>query len=275
MISSAPSRVLYVVRAYAVTLIGIWALAIVAAPNSAEARPLEPSQRSLSSTPVLHSPVLNSDEPATTRLIIRLDQLERQVTELTGRIELLEAELANQKAIQAQKQLDEETKRAHQDLADHPQASSTSDPAEQDKTTIAPQTAPEMEETADFLFKAAQQELTRGDYGNAETKLTSLLLRFPEDPQAVEARWLLGEVLFVQSAWGPAVEAYLAYLKAAPQGQRASEAFIRLAGAFGQLGNEKMRCQALAQYQRQTTKPDATLKARADAEIARKPCPAT
>jgi TolA-binding protein len=94
-------------------------------------------------------------------------------------------------------------------------------------------------------------------------------------PEGIEGRWLLGETRFVQSAWGPAAEAYLSYLEAAPQGGRASESLVRLAGAFGQLGNAKLRCSALDEFKRRTPNPDPTLKARADAEVARSPCPTT
>jgi TolA-binding protein len=217
-------------------------------------------------------------DPPSARLTTRMDLLDRQITELTGRIEMLEAELAAQKALQAQKLREEEALRASLALPAQTNVNATqapSDPAAQEEPAAEAQVAPEAAETGEQLFQAAQQGLARGDYGGAEAKLTRLLAQFPDGPEALEARWLLGEARFVQSAWGPAAEAYLAYLNAAPQGKRASEALIRLAGAFGQLGNEKMRCSALAQYQRQTTKPDATLKARADAEMARSPCPPT
>ena len=220
----------------------------------------------------------NPLEPATARLITRMDLLDRQITELTGRIEMLEAELAAQKALQAQKLREEEALRASQSLpaqTDVQVTQAPSDPAAQENPSAEPPAVPQVAETGEQLFQAAQQGLARGDYSGAETKLTQLLAQFPGGPETLEARWLLGEARFVQSAWGPAAEAYLAYLNAAPQGKRASEALIRLAGAFGQLGNEKMRCSALAQYQRQTTQPDATLKARADSEMARTPCPAT
>ena len=220
----------------------------------------------------------NPLEPASARLTTRMDLLDRQITELTGRIEVLEAELAAQKVLQAQKLREEEALRASlaQPAQTDVQATQApSDPAAQENPSAEVQIAPQVVETSEQLFQAAQQGLARGDYGGAETKLTQLLSQFPGSPETLEAHWLLGEARFVQSAWGPAAEAYLAYLNAAPQGTRASEALIRLAGAFGQLGNEKMRCSALAQFQRQTAKPDATLKARADAEMARTPCPAT
>jgi TolA-binding protein len=71
-----------------------------------------------------------------------------------------------------------------------------------------------------------------------------------------------------------AAAAYVDYLKVTPQGPRASEALIRLAGAFRQLGDNRQRCVALSEFKRRTPRPDATLKARADGEIARMPCPA-
>ncbi|MFM1976442.1 MAG: hypothetical protein RL145_1288 [Pseudomonadota bacterium] len=242
-----------------------------------------PAPKPSGPAPVVIPPV--SAEPISARLIIRLEQVERQAAELTGRIEVLEAELSQQRARHAQLMRELEAERANKvALAKADPATVESSGAEpsaaQALTNEMPAAAAASVEaapppSAEALFNAAQLALQRGDYLTAESNLNSLVTNFPAAPEGVEGRWLLGEARFVQSAWGPAAEAYLSYLDAAPQGRRASESLVRLAGAFGQMGNPKMRCQALAEFKRRTPSPDPTLKARADAEVARSPCPTT
>lgn len=253
----------------------VWAQARGANPPVPVAKPTSP-------TPVAVPPI--SAEPISARLIIRLEQVERQAAELTGRIEVLEAELAKQQAVHKQLVQELEAERANK-VAISENAARAAEVSTVESSPAAPHEAqalvgeappaPPPPPSPEALFNAAQLALQRGDYLTAETNLNVLVTNFPTAPEGIEGRWLLGEARYVQSAWGPAAEAYLSYLDAAPQGRRASESLVRLAGAFGQLGNAKMRCSALGEYRRRTPNPDATLKARADAEAARSPCPTT
>jgi TolA-binding protein len=260
-------------------------LMLTAEPAWAQARGANPpvsAPKKGGPAPVAVPPI--SAEPISARLIIRLEQVERQAAELTGRIEVLEALLAKQQASQDRLVQELEAERANKlavivsgARAAEMTTVESSPAAPQDAQALvgdeAPATAPPP--GAESLFTAAQLALQRGDYLTAESNLTNLVANFPTAPEGIEGRWLLGEARFVQSAWGPAAEAYLSYLDAAPQGRRASESLVRLAGAFGQLGNAKMRCSALVEFKRRTPNPDPTLKARADAEVARSPCPTT
>ena len=260
-------------------------LMLTAEPAWAQARGANPPVSAVKKsgpTPVAVPPI--SAEPISARLIIRLEQVERQAAELTGRIEVLEALLAKQQAGQDRLVQELEAERANKlavivsgSRAAEMTTVESSPAAPQDAQVLvgdeAPATAPPP--GAESLFTAAQLALQRGDYLTAESNLTNLVANFPTAPEGIEGRWLLGEARFVQSAWGPAAEAYLSYLDAAPQGRRASESLVRLAGAFGQMGNAKLRCSALVEFKRRTPNPDPTLKARADAEVARSPCPTT
>ncbi|WP_395777014.1 tol-pal system YbgF family protein [Aquidulcibacter sp.] len=260
-------------------------LMLTAEPAWAQARGANPpvtAPKKGGPTPVAVPPI--SAEPISARLIIRLEQVERQAAELTGRIEVLEALLAKQQASQDRLVQELEAERANQSavivsgsrVAEMTTVeSSPAAPADAQALVGDEVPAPAPPAGPDTLFTAAQLALQRGDYLTAESNLTNLVANFPTAPEGIEGRWLLGEARFVQSAWGPAAEAYLSYLDAAPQGRRASESLVRLAGAFGQLGNAKMRCSALVEFKRRTPNPDPTLKARADAEVARSPCPTT
>ncbi|MEN9873196.1 MAG: hypothetical protein RL186_93 [Pseudomonadota bacterium] len=229
------------------------------------------------------------EETLSARTQVRLDSLSRSLAEATGRIETLEGALAQQT---------EETKRLTQmvdtlgatlsqlkaggpapvtdtpeqalgPVVDGGRVELTSPSGDKSDLFTAP-TPPPL--SPDVWLTNAQTALQGGNYQGAEANLTQLIWLYPTSPQASEGRWLLGEARYVQAAWGSAAQAYVDYLKVSPQGPRASEALLRLAGVFRQLGDTNQRCLALAEFKRRTPKPDPTLKARADAEIARMSC---
>jgi TolA-binding protein len=227
--------------------------------------------------------IAQAPETLSARTQVRLDQLSRELIEAIGRVETLEADLAAQKAETARLATLVDTIKATPApaaAAEVAEASMTHTeaaalmaipPAGETSIFVAP--APPPISPAIFLTNA-RMALQTGNYPVAEANLTQLIWVHPVSPEASEGRWLLGEARFVQTAWGTAAQAYVDYLKAAPNGPRASEALIRLAGSFRQLGDNRQRCLALAEFKRRAPRPDATLKARADAEIAAAACPA-
>jgi TolA-binding protein len=234
-------------------------------------------------SPAAPLPIAQVPDTLSARTQVRLDQLTRQLSEATGRIEALEAATLAQKS--------ENTRLAGLvDAARAAQAPSASTPTAEASAMTSSQAAtlmatPQSNETGMFvaptpppippaiMLTNARTALQGGNYPVAEANLTQLIWVYPTSPEASEGRWLLGETRFVQSAWGTAAQAYVDYLKASPQGPRASEALLRLAGSFRQLGDNRQRCVALAEFKRRTPRPDPTLKARADSEIARMTCP--
>lgn len=222
------------------------------------------------------------------RTLVRLDQISRQLSEATGRIEALEAAMTAQKSeTERLVTLLDATRAAQSTQAATPapvvgDASALSNdqaaaimalPAVAEGEVFVAPTPPPISPA--IMLTNARAALQSGNYSVAEANLTQLIWVYPASPEASEGRWLLGEARYVQSAWGTAAQAYVDYLKASPQGPRASEALLRLAGSFRQLGDNRQRCLALSEFRRRTPRPDATLKARADGEIARMTCPTT
>jgi TolA-binding protein len=224
--------------------------------------------------------IAQTQETLSARTLVRMDQLSRELAETIGRVEALEGAVAAQKA-------ENERLATLLDLAKSAQpaaeasAPTAPSPAQIDAAASMAVDAPLFSAPAPpplspaIILANAQTALQSGNYPNAEANLTQLIWTHPVSPEASEGRWLLGEARYVQSAWGTAAQAYVDYLKASPQGPRASEALLRLAGAFRQLGDNRQRCVALAEFKRRAPRPDATLKARADGEIARMTCPTT
>lgn len=234
------------------------------------------------STPAAPPIIAQATETLSARTQIRLDQLTRELSEATGRIEALEA------AVMAQKSENERLARLMDEArANVVAAATTTEPVlsqtEAAELMATPATALAQEMfvvaapppmAASVFLQNAQTALQSGNYAVAEANLTQLIWVHSASAEASEGRWLLGEARFVQAAWGTAAQAYVDYLKVSPNGSRATEALLRLAGSFRQLGDNRQRCVALAEFKRRAPRPDATLKARADAEIARMACPA-
>ncbi len=212
-------------------------------------------------------------ETLSARTLVRLEQLTRELSETIGRVEALEAVAALQKTENQRLVTLMDATRA----APAPAPLVTSTPP---VTTIATSAEASMFVAPTpppippaIMLTNAQVALQTGSYVAAETNLAQLIWVYPASAEASEGRWLLGEARYVQSSWGTAAQAYVDYLKITPAGPRSSEALLRLAGAFRQLGDNRQRCLALTEFKRRTPRPDATLKARADSEIARTTCP--
>jgi TolA-binding protein len=124
------------------------------------------------------------------------------------------------------------------------------------------------------MISSARTDLQIGAYDRAEARLTRLIDLWPEAPETPEARYLLGETRFVTRDWVPATEAYVGYLRAAPQGPRTPEVLLRLASTFRELGDARQRCLALERFNRAAPNPTPALRARYEAEAARATCPA-
>ena len=234
--------------------------------------------RAQAATSVPTPAIAQTQETLSARTLVRLDQMTRELSETIGRVEALEGALITQKAEYERLVTLMDEKRAAQPAVETAVTASsevvevaTDGSPQEDSLFVAPSPPPL---PAALLLSNAQTALQSGSYLNAESNLSHLIWLYPKSAEASEGRWLLGEARFVQAAWGTAAQAYVDYLKASPQGPRASEALLRLAGTFRQLGDDRQRCVALAEFKRRTPRPDATLKARADGEIARASCPA-
>lgn len=225
--------------------------------------------------------IAQTQETLSARTLVRLEQLTRELSETIGRVEALEAANIAQKG-----EIERLTTLIDLSRANQVPAAATDLSAPAASQVVPATAATAVAETALFtapmpppispaiMLTNAQTALQSGAYPVAEANLTQLIWVYPASAEASEGRWLLGEARFVQASWGSAAQAYVDYLKASPQGPRASEALLRLAGAFRQLGDNRQRCVALAEFKRRAPRPDATLKARADGEIARMTCPA-
>jgi TolA-binding protein len=272
-------------KAHSISALALLSASLCTHAVAQEATNTSPMEQVTAPAPI----IAQTAETLSARTLVRLEQISRELVEAIGRIEALEGALASQQSqterlITLTDMVRSSNENAAQILAE-PTAEGVAGTAD-----LAPSAAPLKASTAQadmFIAPApppipanvfltnAQTALQGGNYTVAEANLTQMIWLYPASPEASEGRWLLGEARYVQTAWGTAAQAYVDYLKVSPQGPRANEALLRLAGVFRQLGDNRQRCVALTEFKRRAPRPDATLKARADAEIARMTCPAT
>ena len=248
-------------------------------------------------------------ETPASRALIRVDELEVEFRALTNRLELIEAELATQKEANARLARLFDESQARLAAASNPSETPTNATENPPIPTVTTETAPtptdaqpanptptppvtaeqtqppaatqavttpppaEPPKPAPVLLAEARLHIQRGEFQNAELKLNEIVENQADSPESPEALWLLGETRFVQQAYAPAAQAYVAYLGKAPNGPRMPNAYIGLASAFRELGDNRQRCLALAEYTRRAVNPTSVQRARADAEIARATCP--
>jgi TolA-binding protein len=272
------------------------------AARQGAATPAAPASEPVAAAPPAQSPSPVEDSFAS-RALLRLDQVEAELRSMTDRVERLEAEtrrlkeenaslreqavtgssspvasLAGSAEASAATTSPTETPAAETPLAVADSNTATVTPSAEPSTSAAPAPASVARVAAlpdgaspVTVLREARMSLQTRDYQQAETKLSALVETWPDAPEAIEGRWLLGETRFVQQAWAPAAEAYVAYLSVSPEGRRVPEIYIRLAGVFRNVGDEAQRCRALGAFKDAFPDPGPVMLARYTQEAAAAP----
>ena len=120
-------------------------------------------------------------------------------------------------------------------------------------------------------FRAARQLLLDGDYANAESAFSAYLANFPDAARASEARYWLGETLFVREAYGDAAGAYLGAVRGWPQTSWAPDATLKLSRSLVALKKPADACKTLDELARRYPKaPPAVVSRAASTRVAAK-----
>lgn len=98
---------------------------------------------------------------------------------------------------------------------------------------------------AGALFSEAKSRLLQFDYAGAEAAFRAFLDRFGDDPQAGEALYWLGEVLYQQEAYVDSGRAYTEMIQTYPDDPRAPDALVKLARSMRLVGETERACAAL------------------------------
>ncbi|ALL14553.1 tol-pal system protein YbgF [Caulobacter henricii] len=122
-----------------------------------------------------------------------------------------------------------------------------------------------------LAFKQARQFLLDGDYPSAETAFAAFVTNYPDTPRTPEARYWLGETLFVREAYGDAAGSYLGAVRGWPQTAWAPDATLKLSRALVALKKPADACKTLDELAKRYPKaPPAVVSRAASTRVAAK-----
>ena len=97
----------------------------------------------------------------------------------------------------------------------------------------------------------AIRDVQQGRFDQAEDRLRRFLSDYPASPLEGEARYWLGESQFVRGAYAEAARSYLGGFQADRQGPSAAENLLKLGVTLGRLGQTREACLTLAEVRTQ------------------------
>jgi tol-pal system protein YbgF len=121
-------------------------------------------------------------------------------------------------------------------------------------------------------YDLAYGYILTGDYDLAEQTFTSWLAAFPNDPQAPDAQFWLGESHLQQGEYRDAANSFLAVYKTAPEGNKGPDALLKLGVSLSALGEKTAACGTLAELGRRYPNAAESLMSRVHDEEKRAGC---
>lgn len=112
-------------------------------------------------------------------------------------------------------------------------------------------------------FKQARQLLLDGDYANAEQAFSAYVANYPDNTKTPEARYWLGETLFVREAYTDAAAAYIGAIRGWPQSSWAPDATLKLARSMVALKKAAEACRTLDELSKRYPKAPSQITSRA------------
>lgn len=245
-------------------------------------------------------------DPVAERLLTRMGELERELSELTGDVERLghENRQLRQTVEELTRQVARRSEPARQPALNNSDRSgatsgsttgrggpadltggyATSDPndpygdARESATRPlgASRAAPGADRppviSSDQVFGQARARLSEGDYTGAQQGFAAFVADYPDDSLTGEAHYWLGETHFVNGDYADAADSYIASLRSAPSGGKAPDAMVRLASSLGALGRTDDACETLSRFNRQFPNAGPEARSRASREALRAGC---
>lgn len=112
-------------------------------------------------------------------------------------------------------------------------------------------------------FKQARQLLLDGDYAKAEQAFSAYVANYPDNAKTPEARYWLGETLFVREAYTDAAAAYIGAIRGWPQSTWAPDATLKLARSMVALKKTAEACRTLDELSKRYPKAPSQVTSRA------------
>jgi tol-pal system protein YbgF len=135
----------------------------------------------------------------------------------------------------------------------------------------APPPGPPPAADAGAAFKSAKQLLLEGQYASASDAFQSFVETYGDTANGPEARYWLGETLYIRGLYGDAATAYIGAIRGWPQTNWAPDAVVKLARTLVALKKTPEACKTLDEFNRRYPNASPPSKARAaDARAAAK-----
>ena len=203
-------------------------------------------------------------DPVVEGLQTRIDDLEQAARTRNDQIDTLthEIDLARKDAADAHAQA-----QALQDRLDKIDAQLKASAAAAAAATAPPPAAadsgPPPAADADGAFKHAKQLLLDGQYAPASDALQSFVDTYGDTPNGPEARYWLGETLYIRGLYSDAATAYIGAIRGWPQTTWAPDAVVKLAKTLIALKKTPEACRTLDEFNRRYPGASPPSKARA------------
>jgi tol-pal system protein YbgF len=142
-------------------------------------------------------------------------------------------------------------------------------------TAMAPAAPPpvtSLSGSASDEYDLAYGYVLTGDYDLAEESFRTWLAAFPDNQQAPDARFWLGESHLQQGEYREAATEFLAVYKAAPDSAKAPDALLKLGTSLSALGEKETACATLAEVAKRYSGTSESLMSRVHAEEGRAGC---
>jgi tol-pal system protein YbgF len=184
---------------------------------------------------------------AAARLQVRISELEKQLGQLTGRIETLENRQRVLEETLKKFQGDAEFRLGKLETAAVPLPPA---PIATPSPAPAPSPAPKPAPTGvEAQYRAAYALFEAKDYTGAEKALSEWLSRNDKHPLASNAQFWLGRTHMAQREFGKAARSYLEGYNKYPKGERAADSLLGLGDALVALGKPQDACAAYNEMQ--------------------------
>ncbi len=121
--------------------------------------------------------------------------------------------------------------------------------------------------SSDVAYRRARQLLLEGQYQQASDAFQGFVDTYGDSPKGPEARYWLGETLYIRGLYPDAAAAYIGAIRGWPQTAWAPDAVVKLARALVALNKPTDACRALDELERRY--PDATTATRTRAQTVR------
>ena len=223
------------------------------------------------------------EDPAVTRVLTRLDDLENQIRSLTNQLEqaTFRIEQANRDLQSLSKDADFRLRSLEQGGGAAAQGGQQGMPPA--RSAPMPQSTPEEQSlgtipvdpaTGNYQedYDGALSHLRRGEHENAEQALRLFLDNHSDSELAGNAQYWLGESYYVREMWRPAAQSFLICVQKYKNGLKAPDCMLKLGMSLGAMGEKKKACKTLSEITRRFPDASQTIQQRARSERQRSGC---